>query len=55
MAPYLFNLNTRGDVPAEGGLDVSVVNIEENMQREPVNYVLPPGVTRIFRSGQGSR
>lgn len=50
--PYLFNLNTRGDSPAEGELDVSVVNIEENMNREPVNYVLPPGVTRITDPGQ---
>lgn len=50
--PYMFNLNTRGDAPAEGDLDVSVVNIEENMQREPVNYVLPPGVTRISDPGQ---
>ncbi|MDE6187424.1 MAG: cell surface protein SprA, partial [Duncaniella sp.] len=50
--PYMFNLNTRGDSPAEGDLDVSVVNIEENMQREPVNYVLPPGVTRISDPGQ---
>ena len=45
--PYDFNLNTRGDAPAEGQLDISVVNIEENAGREPVNYVLPPGVTRI--------
>ena len=50
--PYLFNLNTRGDAPAEGQLDVSVVNIEENSKREPVNYVLPPGVTRITDPGQ---
>lgn len=26
--------------------DVSAVNIEENASRQPVNYVLPPGVTR---------
>ena len=26
--------------------DVSAVNIEENASRSPVNYVLPPGVTR---------
>ena len=44
---YDFNLNTRGDAPAQGQLDLSVVNIEENAGREPVNYVLPPGVTRI--------
>ena len=49
---YDFNLNTRGDIPAEGDLDVSVVNIEENADREPVNYVLPPGVTRIVDPGQ---
>lgn len=50
--PYEFNLNSRGDAPAEGSLDVSVVNIEENAGREPVNYVLPPGVTRITDPGQ---
>ncbi|MDE6239234.1 MAG: cell surface protein SprA, partial [Muribaculaceae bacterium] len=49
---YDFNLNSRGDAPAEGQLDVSVVNIEENSRREPVNYVLPPGVTRITDPGQ---
>ncbi len=27
-------------------LDISVVNIEESGQKQPVNYVLPPGVTR---------
>ena len=50
--PYDFNLNTRGDAPAEGELDISVVNIEENSRRTPVNYVLPPGVTRITDPGQ---
>lgn len=49
---YDFNLNNRGDAPAEGNLDISVVNIEENAKREPVNYVLPPGVTRISDPGQ---
>ncbi|MBD5233920.1 MAG: cell surface protein SprA [Bacteroidales bacterium] len=49
---YDFNLNSRGDAPAQGQLDVSVVNIEENATREPVNYVLPPGVTRISDPGQ---
>ena len=43
---YKFNLNSRNDSPAEGTVDMSVVNIEENSGREPVNYVLPPGVTR---------
>ncbi len=49
---YDFNLNNRGDAPAEGQLDISVVNIEENAKREPVNYVLPPGVNRITDPGQ---
>lgn len=50
--PYDFNLNTRGESPADGQLDVSVVNIEENSSRTPVNYVLPPGVSRISDPGQ---
>lgn len=49
---YDYNLNNRGDAPAEGNLDMSVVNIEENAGREPVNYVLPPGVNRIVDPGQ---
>lgn len=49
---YNFNLNNRGDSPAEGQLDLSIVNIEENAGREPVNYVLPPGVTRITDPSQ---
>jgi len=49
---YDFNLNTRGDSPADGKIDMSVVNIEENSSREPVNYILPPGVDRISDPGQ---
>lgn len=49
---YDFNLDRRGDLPAEGELDVSTVNIEENSGREPVNYVLPPGVSRFTDPGQ---
>jgi len=49
---YEFNLNNRNDSPAEGELDMSVVNIEENSSRKPVNYVLPPNVTRIQDPGQ---
>lgn len=30
----------------ESGFDVSAVNIEENGSKTPVNYVLPPGITR---------
>ncbi len=50
--PYEFNLNQRGDAPAQGKIDMSVVNIEENTTRQPVNYVLPPGVGRITDPGQ---
>ncbi len=32
-------------------LDVNTVNIEENSSREPVNYVLPPKVTREISPG----
>ncbi len=49
---YDFSLKNRGETPAEGQLDVSVVNIEENSGRTPVNYVLPPGVSRISDPGQ---
>ena len=49
---YAFNLNSRNDAPAEGELDMSIVNIEENSGRTPVNYVLPPGVDRIQDPGQ---
>jgi cell surface protein SprA len=33
-------------------LAVSTVNIEENSDREPIHYVLPPGVTRITDPSQ---
>ncbi len=41
-------------VPAksDGQIVVSSVNIEENGQRQPVNYVLPPGISRMFDSSQ---
>ena len=37
---------------AKATLDVSTVNIEENSDRKPVNYVLPPGVTRVLDPSQ---
>lgn len=36
----------------KGTLEVSTVNKEENGQREPVNYVLPPGVSRAIDPSQ---
>ena len=49
---YKYNLNMRGEHPANGSISINTVNIEENASREPVNYVLPPGVSRIIDSGQ---
>ena len=37
---------------SNGQIVVSTINIEENGQRQPVNYVLPPGITRMFDSSQ---
>lgn len=34
--------------PAGGVFEVSAVNIEENAGKQPVNYVLPPGITRVI-------
>ncbi|MGL4806334.1 MAG: cell surface protein SprA, partial [Bacteroidales bacterium] len=45
---YQKSLHPTDDIPVSDAiLDVSVVNIEENASREPVNYVLPPGVSRM--------
>lgn len=35
-----------------GQLSVTSVNIEENGDRKPVNYVIPPGITRILDPAQ---
>ncbi len=42
-----------GDKPSvSGSIVASAVNIEENNDKTPVNYVLPPGVTRILDPSQ---
>lgn len=43
---YEYNLTSRNESPAEGEFDMSIVNIEENAGRDPINYVLPPDVSR---------
>ena len=50
---YQQPLYTAG-VPSTGGgtLEVSTVCIEENNDKQPVNYVLPPGITRITDPSQ---
>jgi len=37
---------------SNGKLDVQAVNIEENADKTPVNYILPPGITRETDPGQ---
>ena len=41
---YQQNLDNSGST--SGKMAVSAVNIEENNDKQPVNYVLPPGITR---------
>lgn len=42
-----------GQAPdVSGSLDVSAVNFEENNEKQPVNYVIPPGISRVIDPGQ---
>jgi cell surface protein SprA len=45
---YTNTLQSNDDPPGDDGTvtDVNTVNIQENEQRTPINYVLPPGVVR---------
>ncbi|MBL4585880.1 MAG: cell surface protein SprA, partial [Flavobacteriales bacterium] len=48
---YLFSLKEPGEYIAgdptdESPFDISVVNIEENGNKDPIKYVLPPGIDR---------
>ena len=49
---YSFNLAEGGMYePEESGntaFEIGAVNIEENAKKQPINYVLPPGVTRMI-------
>ena len=43
----------QGKAPEVSGiLEVSAVNFEENNEKEPVNYILPPGISRVVDPGQ---
>ena len=44
--------NIANPYTSAGSLDVQAVNIEENSNRTPVNYVLPPGISRQTDPGQ---
>jgi cell surface protein SprA len=51
--PYEQALYRAGASPSTAAtLSIATVNVEENGDREPVNYVLPPGVTRITDPSQ---
>ncbi len=49
---YNYSLREAGlyqpDDPSSGAFDIFAVNIEENGYRSPVNYILPPGITRVI-------
>jgi cell surface protein SprA len=45
---YEQTLNKENTPSGTGTIDVATVNIEENSDRRPVNYVLPPGVSRVI-------
>lgn len=49
---YRNDLSSGGAISGTGNVNIATVNIEENGRREPVNYILPPGVTRILDPGQ---
>lgn len=49
---YQGDLKTGGSQTGQGQLTTEAVNLEENSNRTPVNYVLPPGVTRIIDPSQ---
>lgn len=50
---YMQDLSNKNAPPSiKGTLDITSVNIEENSDREPVNYILPPGVSRMTDPSQ---
>lgn len=49
---YSQSLNPGSTASDKGTINVTSVNIEENSNKEPVNYVIPPGVTRILDPSQ---
>jgi cell surface protein SprA len=45
---YTQTLKENGAVTGNASFDISAVNVEENGSKEPVNYVLPPGIDRVI-------
>ena len=50
VANNQYNINN--PYTSSGTMDVEAINIEENSNRVPVNYVLPPGISRQTDPGQ---
>lgn len=49
---YTQTLDENTTNQGEGSISVSAVNLEEDKDKSPVNYVLPPGVSRILDPSQ---
>lgn len=47
-----YEQNINPSAPNTGTMEVSAVNIEENNDKTPVNYVLPPGISRVVDPSQ---
>lgn len=45
---YEQTLNKDNTPTGNGTIDLSTVNVEENSERQPVNYILPPGISRVI-------
>ncbi len=49
---YQQTLNVNESPSGQGNISMTTVNIEENSERKPVSYVLPPGTNRIIDPDQ---
>ena len=49
---YKYSLNGAANGTPQGSLEVAAINIEENNDKTPVNYVLPPGVSPVVNPQQ---
>lgn len=50
--PYEQALYTNQVPEISGTMSVSAVSFEENNEKKPVNYVIPPGISRVVDPGQ---
>ncbi len=48
----VYEQNLNPSAPNTASMSVSAVNIEENNDKSPVNYVLPPGISRVVDPSQ---